>query len=270
MASGLPDYAPFTPKDSPDDAVLWGDWLEGFIAMIGALNVEEDTPAVQAADAEGDAAAVVAIPARTRRFELLWHYIGKDSRKTLKKLANNGIDTKEYRRAHEALTAQFAPILNRIYQMHVLAEIKQGEKESMDSFYTKIKERVDMMKLEEMTVQQLIDLITMAQLVNKTTNMPAKRKALKEGNLTLRAFLDHARIVERTDQQMSAMHGETASVSYVNKNQKGKGGQKKKKKDSAPPSNSGSRQRKEKCKYCGNRCEKGRCPAFGVMCGNCG
>ena len=85
--------------------------------MMGAIDIEEDAEAV---------AGQHPVPTKTRWFEM-WHYLGRNTRKSLQKLENNDVKDKNYKEALKALTKYFAPTLNRIYQMHVLAEIKQGE-----------------------------------------------------------------------------------------------------------------------------------------------
>ena len=51
MAQALPEYSSFLPKDSPEDATMWCDCLEGFQAMVTDMQVEDD-----AAAADGQAA----------------------------------------------------------------------------------------------------------------------------------------------------------------------------------------------------------------------
>ena len=109
MAKALPEYPNYMPKDSPEDATLWADWLEGFVAMMGAMDIEEDAEAVARQDGQDP------IPAKTRWFELLWHYLGKDTRKSLKKLDTNGVEGKSYKEAHEALTITFHFGINIIH-----------------------------------------------------------------------------------------------------------------------------------------------------------
>ena len=252
MANSLPEYMPYIAKDGPEDAATWADWLEGFTAMIGAMGVP--------VDADG----------KHKQFDLLWHYIGNQTRRTLKQLDNNGVEDKSYPTAHKALSAHYAPALNRIYQMHVLADIKQGETESMDSFYSKVKERIDMMKLSDLNVQQLINLITISQLVNNTVSKPTKKKALKDGDITVKDFLDHARTCERTDHQMTAMQS-TESVNYMHKGQGRKFTKKKSDKQAKQGTDKQNKQSKRDgtCKYCGEKCSKRNCPAFGKTCGKC-
>ena len=204
MSVALPEYAPFTPKDHPDDTARWSTWFEGFDAMVGAMNVQEDCEA-----SEEDKR-----PASKQWYRLFIHYIGEDCRKLLKQLENNGAANKDYAMAHTALTKHFSPALNRIYQLNVLSEQIQNTGESMDSFYHRVKEKIDAMKLTELSKENIIELMTMSQLVNNCTDISAKRKAIKD-NQSLKEFLASARAFERTEQQMKQM--ETRPVHVISK-----------------------------------------------------
>ena len=69
MAKALQEYPSYMLKDHPEDATLQADWLEGFVAMIGTLDIEEDAEAVAGQNPD---------PAKTRWFEMLWHSLGED------------------------------------------------------------------------------------------------------------------------------------------------------------------------------------------------
>ena len=240
----LPEYAPFTPKDHPDDTARWSTWFEGFDAMVGAMNVQEDCEA-----SEEDKR-----PASKQWYRLFIHYIGEDCRKLLKQLENNGAANKDYAMAHTALTKHFSPALNRIYQLNVLSEQIQNTGESMDSFYHRVKEKIDAMKLTELLKENIIELMTMSQLVNNCTDISAKRKAIKD-NQSLKEFLASARAFERTEQQMKQM--ETRPVHVISKGGK---------------SNSYKSTTKEptNCGACGYAHLYGKCPARGQDCAKCG
>ena len=79
---------------------------------------------------------------------------------------------------------------------------------------------IDLMKLNELTVVQLIELLILSQLVNSTNNNGARRKALKDG-LNLKRFLDHARTCEQTEHQWQIMDSRPSeSVNFMRKNKK--------------------------------------------------
>ena len=244
MSVALPEYAPFTPKDHPDDTARWSTWFEGFDAMVGAMNVQEDCEASEEDNR----------PASKQWYRLFIHYIGEDCRKLLKQLENNGAANKDYAMAHTALTKHFSPALNRIYQLNVLSEQIQNTGESMDSFYHRVKEKIDAMKLTELSKENIIELMTMSQLVNNCTDISAKRKAIKD-NQSLKEFLASARAFERTEQQMKQM--ETRPVHVINKGGK---------------SNSYKSTTKEptNCGACGYAHLYEKCPARGQDCAKCG
>ena len=244
MSVALPEYAPFTPKDHPDDTARWSTWFEGFDAMVGAMNVQEDCEASETDNR----------PASKQWYRLFIHYIGEDCRKLLKQLENNGAVNKDYAMAHTALTKHFSPALNRIYQLNVLSEQTQIAGESMDSFYHRVKEKIDAMKLTVLSKENIIELMTMSQLVNNCTDISAKRKAIKD-NQSLKEFLASARAFERTEQQMKQM--ETRPVHVINKGGK---------------SNSYKSTTKEptNCGACGYAHLCGKCPARGQDCAKCG
>ena len=267
MATALPEYTNITAKDSPDDATSWADWLEGFVGMINAMEIGEDALAIPAND--GNAA----VAAKTRRFDLLWHYIGKDSRKKLKTLEDNGIEEKNYAKAIMALDKCWKPTLNRLYQMHVLLEMKQQVGQSTDAFHLKVKEHMDSMNLNEMTVVNIIELLTLSQLANNTTNLAIKRKALKDG-LSLQAFLDSARIYERTEQQLKVMSDSPAeAISYVKKKRMAQYNSSNDRgsihKGKSTKQDKANKEKPYKCNYCGKEHTKGKCPAYGHVFGKC-
>ena len=261
MAKSLPEYPSFTPADSPKDAANWADWLEGFQAMLDAMQIPEDGPAVVDADHPENNRA-----ARVERYNLFWHYIGTDCRKRLKKCDENGIATSDYTAAHKALTAKFNPTLNRLYQMHVVHSMRQAESESMDNFYVRVKDEVNKMCLSELNVQQLIELIILSQLVNNTHNQHLTRKAINN-NHSLQEFREHARTTELTDQQLQGMKTQTETTNFVKKT---KQQHDKRRKGKKTHDKDFEKKATKVCDYCGESCPKGKCPAFGKICSICG
>lgn len=272
MSISLPDYQAFQPKDDPDDATRWKSWIEGFEAMLGAMNIESDKPAT------GDHAA------KTHWYRLFMHYIGEDSRNILKQLDNNGIEAKSFSKGKKALNDHFSPKLNRVFQSSVLAEIRQDAGESTDSFYHRVKRQIDSMNLKEMSKEQLIEFITLSQLVNNSSNTAARRKAIKD-NQTLTEFLSTARAMERTDQQMKLMTEEkqVAAVSkYQGTERRGQGhsrgqGQKGHRGEQYTPAHRGQQgrgqgyqgQKESYCGACGREHVYKQCPAMGLTCAKC-
>ena len=262
----LPEYPSFNPTDTPKDASAWGDWLEGLNAMMDAMQIPEDQQAV--ADEANPANNRNAV---TDRYKLFWHFMGNDTRKLLKKCDDNGIETLDYAKAHAALTKKFNPTLNRLYQMNVVHSMKQGEAESMDNFYVRVKDEVDKMMLTDLQVNQIIELIILAQLVNSTHNAKLTRKAINDSQ-SLTQFREFARTTELTEQQLTGM-GQPENVSYAKKmsqsHKKEKRRTKSKRKTESKAEGKSDRLDR-KCKYCGDSCVKGQCPAYGKVCSKCG
>jgi hypothetical protein len=264
MAATLPEYQTFQPKDTPDDATSWIEWMEGFEALVNAMNIPDDREARHNQ------------PARTQRYAMLWHYIGKDTRRILKKLDENGIEDMNYVKAKDALAKYFTPDTNRIYQMHILNEIKQQEGESMDNFYTRVKEKADLVQLQALTRNKIIELVVLSCLVQNTNNVGAKRKALKTPDMDIKGFLTYARAAELADHHMTNMSEQASeTVSYVRR----RGSYNDKHRDEHKSINDENRRsqksstyrptKEQNCGYCGKKCDQGKCPAFGKRCAAC-
>ena len=99
MAIQLPAYPSFQIVDDPSVASKWEDWLEGFKALIGAMKVPD-----------------------TDQKAMLYHYIGGDVRKLLKKLP--GGEDCDYDTALELLKEYLALQMNRVYLMNTLQQVK--------------------------------------------------------------------------------------------------------------------------------------------------
>ena len=101
--------------------------------------------------------------------------------------------------------------------MNVLQKIKQSESETVDSFYMRIKAAVSMLSPETMSQAELIELLTLSQLVNNCTITAKRKKALKDG-LKLRDFPDNTRAYELTEAQTQEI--EKSSSGMVNATRK--------------------------------------------------
>jgi len=89
MAKTLPEYPQFTPSDTPKDAAAWSDWLEGFQAMLDAMQIPDDADAVvDEANPENNT------PAKRERYRLFWHYMGTECRKRLKNVMTMALKCK--------------------------------------------------------------------------------------------------------------------------------------------------------------------------------
>ena len=263
----LPNYPAFNPSEDPTDAQGWSDWLEGFEALIRALQIANQ------------------VKEDKDKYALLYHYIGQPVRSILKKLENNGIEDEDYKAATTALDTHFKPKMNRVYLMHLLHQCKQKQDESMDTFYMRVKVTMEPLELSKLTVAELIELITLSQLVNNTSNNSLRKKALKDG-LSLKHFIDCARAHERADMQSKEIEKAEVSTYSIGAHSSCKGGRSERDK-------SQSRQKKcftcngpyphkdkkcpmdnkraKECYYCGGSYpHRGRCPATDSTCKKCG
>ena len=189
MAIQLPAYPSFQIVDDLSVASKWEDWLEGFKALIGAMKVPD-----------------------TDQKAMLYHYIGGDARKLLKKLP--GGEDCNYDTALELLNEYLALQMNRVYLMNTLQQVKQKSGETMDSFYMRVKEKMSYLELSKMKIDEITELLTISQLVNNTNNTALRKKALRDG-LNLKTFLDHARAYKRADQQPKEIEEATSGKSEV-------------------------------------------------------
>ena len=130
----LPQYPEFMPIEDPSVASKWEDWLNGFAAMMAAMQVRDSA----------------------RKFNLLNHYIGSTTRKLLKKLDNNGVDNTDYEKASKALNDYFSPKMNRVYLMNTVQQLKQQVGESMDNFHMRVKEKMTLLELSQLSPDAIL------------------------------------------------------------------------------------------------------------------
>ena len=69
------------------------------------------------------------------------------------------------------MTKYFSPEMNRVYLMNSLHQVKQLPGESIDNFHMRVREKMAHLDVEKLTINQVIELVTMAQLVNNCANM---------------------------------------------------------------------------------------------------
>ena len=257
----LPTYPDFNPKEDPTDAQRWSDWIDGFEAMIRALQITNQ------------------VKESKDKYALLYHYIGQNVRSILKKLDKNGSGNEDYKEAKAALDGYFKPKMNRIYLMHVLHQCKQGQEETMDSFHMRVKEAMVPLELEKLSVNELIELMTISQLVNNCNNTALRKKTLKDG-LSLHDFMSNARSYERAEMQSKEIERSESASTYSVKSQPNR--YKSEKKDSGRtcyfcngpfPHKDGkcpNRKKSSECFYCGGSFpHQNRCPAKEHECRRC-
>jgi hypothetical protein len=122
--------------------------------------------------------------------------------------------------------------------------------------------------MEKLNVAEIIELITLSQLVNHCTNRSLRTKALKDG-LSLKDFLKNARAYETAEQQTKEIDsGNIAEVREVNS---GRGrSQSRPRYKARHRSKSGAPKGEKKCFRCGGKYPHDTsCPAMRKKCNKC-
>jgi len=247
-AQQLPPYAEFSLIDESTIATRWSDWLDGFQAMLRAMKITDDAD----------------------RRAMLLYYVGNDVRKLFKKLDGTG-DDNNYRNAHEALTKYFAPTMNRVYLMNSLQNVKQQPRETVDSFYMRVREKLVHLDLEKLSKAEIVELVTLAQLVNNCENKALRTKALKDG-LRLKEFLDNARAYERAELQSKEIDSHhTAEVKQVRDNHRSRPRNRSGQRSSSSSKFKSKQKSNTKCYRCGGTYphHDTPCPAKFKKCNKC-
>ena len=246
----LPSYPEFVQREDPDISTKWEDWLEGFEAMLAAMRVTE----------------------QKERRNMLKYYIGASTRKVMKRLDNAGKDEDEdgYTKLRDALNGHFKPKLNRVYGMNMLHQVEQKQGESIDNFYIRVKEKVAVIEIDKLNKEEIIDLITLAHLVNNCSDKQVKHKAIRD-DLSLENFMRAARASERAIHQMKDLQGQT-QINKVGRSRSQRP-QRFESSESRPGKQrrrSKSSRREKTCYRCGGVFpHKGDCPAKDKTCEKC-
>ena len=99
--------------------------------------------------------------------------------------------------------------------------MKQNQGESMDSFHMRVKDKVESIKLQDKSAAEIVELLTLAQLVNCTNDVVLCTKALRDPKLKLRTFIDSAMAHEMANRQASEIsvtgNSDTLEVKKVKK-----------------------------------------------------
>ena len=241
MAEALPTYPAFLEKEGPDLASEWEDWLDGLDSMLRAMKIEDNR----------------------EKFVKFWHYLGK-TRKTLKKLDENGVQEEDYLQAKAALTKHFSPERNSIYLLNQLYHMKQGHGESMDCFYLRVKEQMGTLNLQDKSSERIQELLILAQLVNCTHDDVLRTKALRDADLKLKPFLNNARAHEMANRQAGEIGGHVSTETLAFKKHPWK------KRPRVWESGVGEQKPLQKCNYCGGSSHpRSLCKARNAVCYRC-
>ena len=254
----LPQYPEFHVTEDPEISSKWEEWLEGFEAMIGAMKVT--------------------VQAEQRK--MMMYYIGAGGRKIVKRLedAGDGTGATPYADLKNALDNHFKSKLNRVYGMNMLHQVVQRPGETIDNFLIRVREKVAVIEIDKLDKNAIIDLITLAHMVNHCNNKQVKHKAIRD-DLSLQDFLKSARAAERAEHQMKEMEHSTSSMSEsVNrvsrpkeKSDRKRGSKWRSQSKHRGKSKSPQPERRNKmCFRCGGPYpHESECPAMNATCGKC-
>ena len=71
--------------------------------------------------------------------------------------------------------------------MQALHQVKQQANETIDSFFMRVKEKINDINMSELDKNGIIELVTLAQMVSNCHSTGVRQKALKDG-LNLKIF----------------------------------------------------------------------------------
>ncbi|XP_064631694.1 uncharacterized protein LOC135489983 [Lineus longissimus] len=139
----------------------WDKWLLRFENYLLALNITDDG----------------------RKRALLLHLVGPTTFEEFQTLPNTGTN---YATARTKLTNHFKPKVNKEYERIQFRIQRQGEKESIDSYYTRLRQCASTCEFTN------IDAEIKTQIIQTMTDSKARKDALS-GNLNLETILKQAR-----------------------------------------------------------------------------
>ena len=166
----------------------------------------------------------------------------------------------------EQFEAYCNPRRNVLYEWFVFWSLSQSDGEPIDTFVKRLKTQATKCDFGE-----LRDRMLLCRIVFGLTDGKLKERLLRDKNVKLESALDDIRAAEITKQQMSRMAAGDTTMKTVNEINDAA--------VSTVQSQSGATQNKTRsntrkdnidCKFCGYTHAKGRCPAYGETCHNCG
>ena len=247
MAEGLPPFPAFDPSpDTGDVPTRWRKWLARFENLTTALNIDDPT----------------------RKKALLLHYLGEetyDIYDTLHVEAPQG-DQTVFDMAKEALTAHFAPAANKEFEIYKFRQAKQGDTETITSFYTRLKQ------LASTCGFAVMDNEIKSEIIIGCTSAKLRKKGLQQENLTLQDILKEGRAMELSTTQNAEI--EKQRVNWIKKTPEKSMHREPKHSFSKSPAVPKPSKPKSTCFCCGkdlwlHQGGKRACPAFGHRCTKC-
>jgi len=159
-------------SDPTSTAQRWEKWLKRFGNFIVTLNVTNGT----------------------RKRAMLLYYGGEDLSDIFETLPDHG-DDDDYEKAVEALNMYFKPKKNVEYEVFQFRQASQNSSESLDSFYTRLRQLAATCDFHNM------DREIKGQIILSCRSSRVRRKALRDADLTLKDILDFGRSMMTADLQ---------------------------------------------------------------------
>lgn len=157
--------------------------------------------------------------------------------------------------------------VNETYERYIFHTKMQSANESVDDFYSSLRELS-----KNCSFGNLTDTLIRDQIVVGVRDNAIRKRLLYEHKLTLTKCLEIARSSEVTQARLATMEKSDVSVSAVRKTKpKAKPKEHKQKKHFKPNSNGQFKSDQSKCSYCGSMSAHPRrdCPASGQQCSTC-
>uniref|UniRef100_A0A8C5Q7G7 Gypsy retrotransposon integrase-like protein 1 n=1 Tax=Leptobrachium leishanense TaxID=445787 RepID=A0A8C5Q7G7_9ANUR len=163
----------------------------------------------------------------------------------------------------QALEAYFKPAKNIIYERYVFGCCKQEEGESFDNFVTRLREKAATCEYGALKDELIRDKIVLG-----IASESARRRLLREHDLTLNIAIETCRTAELTDRRLKVMEQDRQRTDSINIAMQRYNISKPQQRRliSANAANLTA------CKYCGTVHQriKEQCPAYGKSCRSCG
>lgn len=175
-ALDLSGIQPFNPLEDPTSlASKWDAWIKRFNRFVVGMDVKDPT----------------------RKRALLLYLAGPEVERIFETLPETGED-KEYDIAVQKLTAYFSPKKNTLYEIHLFRQARQRPDETMDQFYTRLRQLAKTCEFTDADKEIKI------QLVQQCQSSRVRKKALRD-NPSLDDLLSFARSIELSDKQAAIL-----------------------------------------------------------------
>ncbi len=167
----------------------------------------------------------------------------------------------------EALEDYFTPTKNVIFERYVFGNLRQEEGETIDTFVTRLREKAATCEYGTLRDQLIRD-----RLVLGITDEGARRRLLREKDLTLAMAVEICRAAEIMDSKLKTMALDTSRPGESLNVAEGQRRRPTSRPFEQTIKPAQSMRGTGECRYCGTQHRRGRdqCPAFGKTCRSCG